>query len=552
MMKRSIFRNSRSAAVKAARVVCLALVALFVVGTTGALLGACFTDVENGLVLVDAGLPGADDGAQGGGGGSDATLLVDLCADVDCDDGYSCFQNDEEAVCLEDLTDGPGCILDGLGIAVGDTFLRTDDPSGCEACVCQEDSTGVPFLSCDVASCEGEITGPDPTGEPFCVYDDVRVELDVAFKSLDGCNSCRCRLGPDGQPGVSCTERGCGPEVATCVAASDCETGFACSTDKGDCEAHPACSEGAACPAVCYGTCYETDKTLCQVSYPDGTSKAYAPGQRFELPGKENTCYCFSGGVYDCREDVPKPGAGDPQDPVGICVLGNNTYAEGAVVDTEGGCRACECGAGGGWTCKETACVSNDPPGDTSCRGPEDCWVGSVCTTFFGECNRPSSCPPGESCDEVCTGTCKAYDIELAACANLNCPSQEICVGIDGFPGCLEPSELSAQPVFCPTPQGTLARPRQIFPAPDGCNSCRCGDDGQVTCSKRPCSNRGKCRTSEDCSGQGACSTEAGSCEPGPGCGMNETIEGGGVGRPADGDPACTDDCWGVCRPPQR
>lgn len=55
-------------------------------------------------------------------------------------------------------------------------------------------------------------------------------------------------------------------------------------------------------------------------------------------------------------------------------------------------------------------------------------------------------------------------------------------------------------------------REGETFAAPDGCNTCTCGRDGQIACTEMACVDDPKCTSSSECAEDEICSTERGDC----------------------------------------
>lgn len=114
--------------------------------------------------------------------------------------------------------------------------------------------------------------------------------------------------------------------------------------------------------------------------------------------------------------------------------------------------------------------------------------------------------------------------------------------------------------VFCVF-GGETHEPGDVFPAGDGCNSCECGTDGEVTCTEIACppgvdANPASCAPSGGCPNGPVCDTSCCGpgercnngtcvCGPNPACGAGDSCEAAG---PIGGD-ACGSICCGATGP---
>jgi hypothetical protein len=113
--------------------------------------------------------------------------------------------------------------------------------------------------------CEGEVRSEyDENGcplPPVCVCDDGSVSS--TGECANSCDQIACFWLPtceEGQHLEIAYPYCCGICVADqkCYSSDDCEAGFICTTELGDCDS--GCAEGMSCAAVCTGTCQQLDR----------------------------------------------------------------------------------------------------------------------------------------------------------------------------------------------------------------------------------------------------------------------------------------------------
>jgi hypothetical protein len=133
-----------------------------------------------------------------------------------------------------------------------------------------------------------------------------------------------------------------------------------------------------------------------------------------------------------------------------------------------------------GTTCVETSagpqCVPDcDPANGDACGCPLD----FVCPD--GTLPVGPSCECGSTCDPSTGVACE-------------CPLDFLCAdgSVPVGPNCECPATCdpaAGQACGCVTADGTTVPPGSTFMAPDGCNVCVCGSDGQIACTEIACGN---------------------------------------------------------------
>jgi hypothetical protein len=160
----------------------------------------------------------------------------------------------------------------------------------------------------------------------------------------------------------------------------------------------------------------------------------HASATNFAAADGCNTCSCYDGAVA-CTEKACGPCAGG-----------------GAEVCVQDGELACE-----RWACVECS-GDRDCDADSWCRQTQE--GGSECVAFAG---------PGETCGGyVLPWTRGRCDEDLS---------------------CVHPEATGDIPGKCGTCgyEGTAYQLGETFPASDGCNTCTCGEDGLIACTKIFC-----------------------------------------------------------------
>lgn len=97
-------------------------------------------------------------------------------------------------------------------------------------------------------------------------------------------------------------DAGAAPQ-ALCMSSNDCTGGLVCSVERGDCRPHPACKDGMACPAVCYGVCEVAKKPDCRVDGDCGAHAVCSAGFCVAKPTPPRKCddIVLAGDQTTCR-----------------------------------------------------------------------------------------------------------------------------------------------------------------------------------------------------------------------------------------------------------
>jgi hypothetical protein len=295
--------------------------------------------------------------------------------------------------------------------------------------VCQDGSLPQgPNCECPPPSCD------TATGEPCgCVTADGQViPPGTAFPSPDGCNTCWC----EDSGLVTCTAMAC-----------ECPLDFVCqdgSLPQGpNCECPPpSCDTSTGEPCGCV----------------TAAGQVIPPGSAFPSPDGCNTCWCEENGLVVCTEiacecpldfvcqDGSLPQGANCECPPPVCDTATGQdcacigpdgrpIAPGESFPAPDGCNTCYCDANGGIACTEMAC---------------ECPLDFVCADGSQPQGANCECPPPPTCDNT---------------AGLPCE--------------------------CVTPDGQLVPPGTTFEAGDGCNTCVCDQNGQISCTEIACSNGG-------------------------------------------------------------
>ncbi len=349
------------------------------------------------------------------------------------------------------------------------------------------------------------ILDPDPCPEVLCDAGCSAVEDE------DGCTTCACEE----------------PEPEVCFNSDDCADGQRCDTEN-FCESPPGCTEGAPCPAVCYGRC---------VAEPESchSDDDCASGERcrFGLPVTGDGAVPSD----DLREPGPDEGDVDPgQEPP----PGDPPEQLPEPVE-EGVCVPAECPA----TLALPACppgtelvidFENDPCGDARCVRRDDTCRGlspDVCEQTPG-CHTETVSP---QCD--CPEPAPGDGADFAPC---ECPAiaEIICVEDEGCQG-LDPDACAANP-GCVGEYfyGDCANADEAFCDPDdeSCGAVPCQPTEEFICLPR--FNEG-CNSGAD-------------CPPGTVC-INTSTCTEICWEAEDGTSGCEVECWedeGYCAPSEE
>ena len=114
------------------------------------------------------------------------------------------------------------------------------------------------------------------------------------------------------------------------------------------------------------------------------------------------------------------------------------------------GCNTCQCTEEGDWACTDLACLPQQCGGD----------AGAACEAVFDACAcawRCGALPDGApmACDRDCDAIAEAAPV--CECADGQCREAEACL------------------------------PGTLRPAPDGCNTCTCTEEGEWACTDLAC-----------------------------------------------------------------
>jgi hypothetical protein len=261
--------------------------------------------------------------------------------------------------------------------------------------------------------------------------------------------------------------------------------------------------------------------------------KGYSINESFPATDGCNTCTCDKTGSVSCTEiacnhdagAAPGGGGADGGSGSGSCSHGGRLYEIGETFKDSDGCNTCSCTAQG-VACTLIAC-------------------GGTCKDGDKVYHTGQSFPASDGCNSCTCGSDGSIACTEKACSN----------------PCAE-ANASDLPAGLPLPPacgvcsygGQSYREGDSFPAADGCNSCRCGANGSVGCTKIACPGGGTCefngkiyqvgdtfRDELDCNG---CScTESGVactrryCDPGLACTLGDRRFASGVSV------LCSDGC---------
>ncbi|KAF4101146.1 hypothetical protein G5714_017578 [Onychostoma macrolepis] len=337
------------------------------------------------------------------------------------------------------------CIYDGREYQNGQEFLHPADR--CGRCVCRNGQVTCNRRPCPNPGCSNPITRPGqccPVCD-VCMYDGREYQNGQEFPDpADRCSRCMCRNGQ-----VTCSRSPC---------------------------PNPGCSNPITRPGQCC--------PVCDVCIYDG--REYQNGQEFPDPADRcSRCMCRNGQVTCSRSPCPNPGCSNPITRPGqccpvcdVCIYDGQEYQNGQVFpDPADRCSRCMC-RNGQVTCSRSPCPN---PGCSNpiTRPGQCCPVCDVCIYDGREYQNGQEFPdPADRCSRC---MCRNGQV---TCSRSPCPN----------PGCSNPITRPGQ--CCPVCDVCIYDGReyqngQEFPDPaDRCSRCMCRN-GQVTCNRSPCPNRG-------------------------------------------------------------
>jgi hypothetical protein len=220
-------------------------------------------------------------------------------------------------------------------------------------------------------------------------------------------------------------------------------------------------------------------------------------------------------------------GGGGASSGTGTCSYGGKTYQVGATFWDTDGCNTCECRSEG-VSCTDTVCVKDGgaPPSDgpstadsadqictyngktypygvtfMSTDGCNECWcVGDETTAFctLAGCAKDAAVTGLEASVGTCAYDDQSYPTGATFPATDGCNTCEClwthyvsctmmtCLGDGGTWLGDAPPTIDATDGSC-VYDGRTYPPEVSFLATDGCNSCRCASNGQVSCTFTTC-----------------------------------------------------------------
>ncbi|MBI5496727.1 MAG: hypothetical protein HY904_17065 [Deltaproteobacteria bacterium] len=404
-------------------------------------------------------------------------------------------------------------------------FGFASGPDGCLTCSCLPDPRACPQL--------GEA---DCRGDPACAA--------VTFQDAAGVARFQC-CDRDPSGAITCAGP---PPPPTCQSDAECAPGTLCNTWD-FCELPPGCTDGQACPAVCYGRCVPTGGSGCGsdydcmdmefCAYPDTATPCSADPnsgacsernlgtcQALVCPGAWPRCQDGSEPVmFSEPHRCPVPVCGDSPCtglPPDQCELRRDCMAQ---YTGECACTRCEPGANDCPPCEcpapAYACV--DRPG---CFSDDQCMPGEWCDFSFDTCTMCGRPPMGlcvpradrcQGLDEVsCVtqpGCVPVYGEACPACA----PGEPCPPCSTAYAGCRpDDTRFCSQDLDCgPGMRCNLCPPDPTCPMCDVC--------GAPICEPAPPS---RCSSDVDCGPGATCRIEVctdsippfctGSCMPAP------------------------------------
>ena len=127
------------------------------------------------------------------------------------------------------------------------------------------------------------------------------------------------------------------------------------------------------------------------------------------------------------------------------------------------------------------------PDPEPECEADTDCPIGELCNddgvcegVFCPQVWAPVCGVDGQTYGNACTA--RVAHVEIAHLGQCECRSDEECpeglvCGDDGT--CVEAIQCVMG--------GTIYQPGDEFPSEDGCNTCRCDENGMIACTERAC-----------------------------------------------------------------
>ena len=357
--------------------------------------------------------------------------------------------------CAKRSASGPACGCDGEQCASGKTCVNN---------VCQAIDTS-PFVADGAPGClrfGGECCGENlaTCGDGQLCHENQCVDKAVCNgdkPKMCGCDATPCSSGEecvdnvcrkidtspfvaDGAPG--CLRFGgecCGRNRATCADGQICHENKC--IDQSECDAPKppptnqctTCKDGVesyfdgcnSCTCGPNGVAACTEKACITLWTGEHSCELKCDG--YKITKKDGTkCACKNGAIDESTCDAPKP---PPTDQCTTCEDGVESYFDG--------CNTCRCGANGEAACTKKACI--------------ELWTGE------------------HSCELKCDG----YKITKKDGTKCACKD-----------GAIDESTCDAPKP--PTDQCTTCEDgvESYF---DGCNTCRCGANGEAACTKKAC-----------------------------------------------------------------
>lgn len=315
------------------------------------------------------------------------------------------------------------------------------------------------FESADACSmaCGGGGISPQPT----CDYAGQTYQVGQVFPSTDGCNSCNCAAGSQGEGTVICTMAACADTCSLQFDAGPCEASMPVywhNPDTGVCElrSYGGCDGNAnryATAEECVNACNGTPPLNCE-----SNGVTYAPGEPLPNDGDCGGCWCDEAGSGGIRcltiQCFETPSFCSQPFDAGVCnaafpVFSFNPATGQCDSQVYGGCggntnrfetmEACQgaCLAPLGAACQVGGVVY--PSGAEGIQEPTSCNTCScqdgalICT----EINCPVPCPDGQVSTSDCAfcGPTDACEVTRTGCVP-TCSEDEECAAVGGL--CVE------------------------------------------------------------------------------------------------------------------